>query len=152
FDAMMKDPSKAGNPVGDLAYLTDERVRLFQDIRHLTAREEQVAKRAEQDRLATAEAATAAAEATVAAEAAVQAHKDALAAAQEDQAGILRDAGPLAVMLLGMASPEAKARGQAILDALIERNLDVPDLDKACSNDMAAYPNGQLPASALCPL
>ena len=58
----------------------------------------------------------------------------------------------MAAMLVGMASPEAKRRGEAILAALLANNLDLPDLGKPCSDDLGSYPNGQLPASALCPL
>ncbi|HHU10193.1 MAG TPA: hypothetical protein GXZ60_09300 [Intrasporangiaceae bacterium] len=152
FDALMKDPANAGNPVGDLTYLTDERARLFQDIRHLAKRQEEVAARAEANVDAAEVAAQNAAEATAEAEQAVKAHEDAVTKAQADQTDLLQNAGPLAAMLLGVSSPEARQRGQAILDALIERNIDLPDLDKPCSNDNGIYPNGQLPASALCPL
>src|SRR5690606_35378716 len=39
FDAMLSDPAKAGNPVGDLTYLTEQRITLFEDIRQLTERQ-----------------------------------------------------------------------------------------------------------------
>ena len=152
FDAMLSDPANAGNPVGDLAYLTEQRITLFEDIRHLTRRQAQVAARAETDSELTTTTAAAAEVAKVKADEALEAQKELIAQAEEDQVEILVNAGPMAAMLLGMASPEAKARGQAIVDALMERNLDLPDIDKPCSNDTAAYDNGQLPASALCPL
>ncbi len=152
FDAMAKDPSKAGNPVGDLVYLTDDRVRVFEDIRKLTERQQVAADRAQFEARVAADAAKEAEEAEAEADAALKKHKEVIAKAEEEQAGLLVDAGPMAAMLVGLASPEAKARGEAILDALKERNIDLPDLGKPCSDDMGTYPNGQLPSSALCPL
>ena len=152
FDALMSDPSGAGNPVGDLTYLTERRVEIFEDIRRLTEGEQRAAERAQRE-LGIAEGkAEEAKQAKVEADAALQAQKDLIAQAEEGQVELLGDAAPLAAMLLGMAAPEAQERGEAIVDALLERNLDVPDLDQPCSTDGGAYPNGQLPASALCPL
>ncbi|NLJ53339.1 MAG: hypothetical protein GX344_04290 [Intrasporangiaceae bacterium] len=152
FDALLKDPSKAGNPVGDLTYLTDRRFEIFEDIRSLTERQQQAADRAQRNLAVAQDKADEAAAAKVEADEALQAQKDLIAEIEEDQIGLLTDAAPLAAMLLGMASPEARERGEAIVDALLERNLDAPDIDEPCSTDFAAYPNGQLPASALCPL
>lgn len=152
FDAMIKDPSEAGNPVGDLVYLTDDRVLIFQDIRDLTARQKAAAERAEKAASEAEAAAEEAAQAQTEADQAIEEHEELIAEAQEGQIELLADAAPLAAMLIGLASPEAKERGEKILEALKEHNLDLPDLDKACSDDLDAYPNGQLPASALCPL
>lgn len=152
FDALLSDPEKAGNPVGDLAYLTDERVRLFEDIKELTERQKAAAQRAQDESAKAREAAAQAAAARVAADDALRQHTEAVAAAQEDQVEVLRNAAPMAAMLVGMASPEAKRRGEEILAALLANNLDLPQLGQACSDDLASYPNGQLPASALCPL
>lgn len=152
FDALLSDPSQAGNPVGDLAYLTDERLRLFQDIRDLTKRQAAAAARAQAESEKTRTAAVAAAEAQVAADEALRQQKETIAKAQESQRDALRVAAPLAAMLVGMASPEAKRRGEAMLAALTANNLDLPDMGKPCSDDISTYPNGQLPASALCPL
>jgi hypothetical protein len=152
FDALLNDPAKAGNPVGDLAYLTDERLRLFEDIRDLTRRQKAAADRAEVESRTARDAAADAAEARAAADEALRKHTDTVARAKEHQVDLLRDAAPMAAMLVGMASPEAKRRGEAILAALLANNLDLPDLGKPCSDDLGSYPNGQLPASALCPL
>lgn len=152
FDALAKDPARAGNPVGDLVYLTDERTRLFEDIKDLTRRQQIAAERAEKQAAIAEEAAEEAAAAQAEADDALEKHKELIAEAEEDQVALLADAGPMASMLLGLASPEAKERGQAILDALTERNLELPELGKPCSNDTNTYPNGHLPASALCPL
>jgi len=152
FDALLTDPEKAGNPVGDLTYLTEQRITLFADIRRLTDRQAEVAKQAEADAELTRTTAAAAREAKAKADEALEAQKAVIAKAEAEQVEVLVNAAPMAAMLLGMASPEAKARGQAIVDALMERNVDLPDIDKPCSNDTKIYANGQLPASALCPL
>ena len=152
FDALLKDPAQAGNPVGDLAYLTDERIRLFDDIRDLTRRQAAAADRAEEESRIAAQAAADAAEATVAAEQALEAQREAVAKAQDEHVAMLREAAPLAALLLGMTSPEAKARAEALVKELTENNIDLPDLDQPCSDDEGVYPNGQLPARALCPL
>lgn len=152
FDALINDPAEAGNPVGDLAYLTDERIRLFDDIRDLTERQAEAAERAQDESAAAQEAAAEAARATVEAEEALEAQRTAVAEAQEEHASTLREAAPLAAVLLGMSSPEAKARGEALLKELTENNIELPEIDQPCSDDEGVYPNGQLPASALCPL
>jgi hypothetical protein len=152
FDALMNDPAKAGNPVGDLAYLTDERIRIFDDIRDLTERQAAAAQRAEEESAVAQVAAAEATKAGAAAEEALTAQREAVAEAQEKHASTLREAAPLAAVLLGMASPEARARGQALLEELMENNIELPDLDRPCSDDESVYPNGQLPSSALCPL
>ncbi|MFN2320789.1 MAG: D-alanyl-D-alanine carboxypeptidase family protein [Dermatophilaceae bacterium] len=152
FDALIKDPSKAGNPVGDLAYLTDERLRLFQDIRSLTKRQQAAADRAQVENEKAREASAEAAVARAAADEALKKHTETVAKAQESQITALQNAAPMAAMLLGLASPEAKRRGEAILAALLANNLDLPDIDRPCSDDAGLHPNGQFPPSALCPL
>lgn len=152
FDALLNDPAKAGNPVGDLAYLTDERIRLFDDIRDLTERQAEAAQRAQDESAAAQEAAAEATRTTVAAEEALDTQREAVATAQEEHASTLREAAPLVSILLGMSSPEAKARGEALLRELTDNNIELPDLSRPCSDDEGVYPNGQLPASALCPL
>lgn len=152
FDALLNDPANAGNPVGDLAYLTDERLRLFEDIRDLTRRQQAASDRAQVESENARDAAAEAAEARAAADEALREHTETVARAKEHQVDILRDAAPLAAMLVGMASPEAKRRGEAILAALLANNLDLPDIGKPCSDDLSSYPNGQLPSSALCAL
>jgi zinc D-Ala-D-Ala carboxypeptidase len=152
FDALLKDPAKAGNPVGDLAYLTDDRLRLFEDIKGLTTRQSEAAERAQAESLKAREAAAEAARARAAADEALRKQTEIVAETKESQAAVLRNAAPLAAMLLGLASPEAKAKGEAIVAALIANNMDVPDIEKPCSDDLSSYPNGNLPASALCPL
>ena len=152
FDALLNDPEEAGNPVGDLAYLTDERVRLFEDIKDLTEHQKASSARAQDESAQAREDAAHAAAAKAAADDAVRKHTEAVAAARENQVEVLRNAAPMAAVLVGMASPEAKRRGEKILAALLENNLDVPDIGSACSDDLSSYPNGRLPASALCPL
>jgi zinc D-Ala-D-Ala carboxypeptidase len=152
FDALINDPSKAGNPVGDLAYLTDERLRLFEDIKRLTARQKAAAERAEAERAVASEAAAEAARAASAADAALRAQNEAIEKAKQNREAVLRGAGPLAAMLVGLSSEAAQAKGEEILQALMAEHAALPDLDKPCSDNTGAYPNGQLPSSALCPL
>jgi len=153
FDALLRDPAKAGNPVGDLAYLTDDRLRLFDDIKDLTERQGAAAERTQAEGVKAREAAAEAAQARAAADEAVRKQTEIVAEAEDSQIEALRNAAPLAAMLVGLASPEAKAKGEAILAALLANNMDIPDLEKPCSDDDSnRHLNGQLPSSALCPL
>ncbi|MDO5503384.1 MAG: M15 family metallopeptidase, partial [Actinomycetia bacterium] len=152
FDAMMTDPEGAGNPVGDLNYLTEERIRLVDDIRVITENKEAAAEVAQSESARARAEAVKASQAEAKAKAAVDRHSEVIEQAQGGQVDILTDAAPLAVMLVGMQSPEAKQRGEAILEALIENNIEIPEVGRPCSDDESTYANGTLPATALCPL
>jgi hypothetical protein len=152
LEAMGSEPDDVGDPLGDLSYITEQRTRALQDVRILTA---------EQVRLSAAadEASATAREARES----IQADKEALdevMAEQRRKIGALRElqmaevdkAGPVASILVGARTPEAKVAAQRLRDALSASVLETADIGKPCTDDDGVYPNGQLPASALCPV
>jgi hypothetical protein len=153
FDIMGKDPAQAAPSAGDLAYLTDARLRSLQELSGLEARQAQLS--AEADRAsATAAAATATLEQSKAA-------LDTLLATQRSEIDALRtaqmaeiaQAGPVAVLLIGVQTPQARAAADRLRAALVAASAS-PGFSGGtpCSDNESAYPNGQLPPSALCPL
>jgi zinc D-Ala-D-Ala carboxypeptidase len=153
FEAMGVPADQAGDPLGDLSYLTEQRTRALDDVRTLTA---------EQARL-TAAATRAAATAT-AARAVIERDKTALdtvIAAQRSRIGALRDlqiaevdkATPIAGTLVGARTPKARAAIARLRQALSAAAVtSVGPVGKPCSNDTDVHPNGRFPDSALCPL
>jgi D-alanyl-D-alanine carboxypeptidase len=152
LQALASKPEDAGNPLGDLSYITEQRTRALQDVRVLTR---------EQVRL-TAAADAAEATATEARQK-IESDKKALDEVMVEQRakiGSLRSlqvaevekAGPVASILVGARTPEAQAAARRLRDALSASVVETADVGKPCSDDTAFYPNGQLPSSALCPV
>ncbi len=152
IEAMASEAEDVGDPIADLSYLTEERTRALQDVRVLTA---------EQSRLSAA-AAAAKAEA-IAATTSIAGDSSELQKTLEQQrsrVGELRQlqiseverAGPVASVLVGARTPEARAAAARLRDALTAASVDITDIGKPCTDDTSTYPNGLFPSSALCPL
>lgn len=150
LDAMSAEADEVGDPLGDLSYLTEQRTRALQDVRVLTA--EQVRLSAAADG-AEAEAATARRD--------IETDKkslDVVVLAQRKRVGALRTlqvdevakAGPVASVLVGARSPQARAAAQRLRDALAASSFDTTAIGKPCTDDSASYPNGLFPVSGLC--
>ena len=152
LDALSSEDEDAGSPLGDLAYLTDQRSRALQEVRYLTAEQERLTEVADE-----------------AEETAREARKrieddrdelDELLTAQRKKIGDLRalqvaevdKAGPVANILVGARTPEAKAAAERLRAALSGAVVDTADIGKPCTDDESVYPNGLFPASALCPV
>ncbi len=153
FDVMGKDPAQAAPSAGDLAYLTDARLRSLQELGGLEAQQAQLSAEADQAS-ATAAAATATLEQSKAA-------LDPLLAGQRSEIDALRtaqmaeiaQAGPVAALLIGVQTPQARAAADRLRAALAAASAS-PSFSGGtpCSDNESTYPNGQLPPSALCPL
>ncbi len=152
LDALETEPEEVGDPLGDLSYITEQRTRALQDVRVLTAEQVRLSAAADEAR-ATAQAARRR----------IEADKKALDAVMKEQRariGRLRElqmaevdkAGPVASILVGARTPEAKTAADRLRDALTASALDTADIGKPCSEDEGVYPNGLLPARALCPV
>lgn len=153
LDAMKADPSQVGDPLGDVTYLTDQRSRALQNVRVLTA---------EQARLT--DAATAAEAKAKAAQQALEEDKanlEMLMVGQKEKLERLRalqqsevaKAGPISAALVGARDPRAQAAATKLRTALKSAAVDISDeIGPACSDEDGEYPNGMMPASALCPL
>ncbi|NHA68325.1 M15 family metallopeptidase [Phycicoccus flavus] len=152
LDAMQSGDADAGNPLGDLAYITDQRTRALAEVRTLTA---------EQKRLTAA--AVQAEDTAAKARARIERDKDrldALMKVQQARIGELRklqmaevdQAGPIANALVGARTPEAQAAATRLRAALSGSVVETADVGKPCSDDSGEYPNGLFPGSALCPV
>lgn len=138
------DPAKGADLMGLLQYLADERTLRFDNLENAAARQaEASAKAAAAEREATAAAADASA-ARAALDGLVAQQKAALAALQAAESAV-----PAAATLSGLLRTSTSGADQQLLDALQAIPLPVTG---TCQADDGVYPNGQLPASALCPL
>ena len=152
IEAMAAEAEDVGDPLGDLSYLTEQRTRALEDVRVLTA--EQVRLSAATD-AAAAEAAAATrrieddSSALGKVVAAQRARVDKL---RELQIAEVEKAGPIAGVLVGARTPEAKRAAERLRDALRAASVDITDIGKPCTNNATLYPNGLIPASGLCPL
>jgi hypothetical protein len=150
LDALNAEDTSAGNPMGDLAYITDQRTRALEEVRVLTA--EQVSL------TATAQAAEAAATEARARIEDAKAALDELMKVQRAKIGDLRalqmaeveKAGPIANALVGARTPQAQAAAERLRAALSSAVVETADIGKPCSDDTGDYPNGLFPQSALC--
>ena len=152
IEAMATRAEDVGDPLGDLSYLTEQRTRALQEVRELTA---------EQVRL-TAASEAAVAEAALATDT-IEVDSSALAEVVAEQRELVDElralqieevekAGPIAGVLVGARTPQAKAAAQRLRDALVAATGEVTDIGEPCSDDSGLYPNGLFPPSALCPL
>ncbi|MBM6405779.1 D-alanyl-D-alanine carboxypeptidase family protein [Phycicoccus sp. CSK15P-2] len=152
LDALLADDGSAGNPLGDLVYLTDQRTRALREVRMLTARQSRLTETAEQ-----AEASAEKARRQIEKD---RDELDTLMNAQREKVGALRTlqmaevekAGPVASALVGARSPEAKAAAERLRAALSSAAAEVADIGEPCSDDSGDHGNGLFPESALCPV
>jgi zinc D-Ala-D-Ala carboxypeptidase len=152
IEAMATEADDIGDPLGDLAYITEQRIRALQDLRALTA--EQVRLSAVTDR--------AAADATAAARRIKQDSSELakVVAAQRSRVDELRKlqiaevekAGPISSVLVGARTPEARRAAERLRESLRGASVDITDVGKPCTTDAGVYPNGLIPSSGLCPL
>lgn len=151
LDALQAEESEVGDPLGDLSYLTDEKVRAVDDVRTLAAQQKVLT-----ENRAAAQAAATKAAATIVAEkkkldVLVKAQQAKLTNLQKAHSDEVAKAGPVVQYLVGIQTPEAKAAYTKLSSAL-GKSLDTSGIGKPCSNAGANYPNGLFPTSALCPL
>jgi zinc D-Ala-D-Ala carboxypeptidase len=146
-------PDQAAEPLAILHYVADARGRALDRLEGLTAAQRDAAANAESaSRRAITQAATVAAT-KARLDTLLRQQRAALATFRQAQAHQLGAAGSLRGSLLRSGDPRALAADQRLTDAL--RLLDAPlvtDTGPPCTGDLGSYPNGRLPASALCPL
>lgn len=151
LEAMRAEEAEVGDPLGDLSYITDQRVRAVDEMRTLTARQNHLT-----EVRADAQEAAAVASATIVREKAeldtlVTTQKAKLATLQKAHSADVAKAGPIAAYLAGIQTPEAKAAYAKLVDAL-GAAITNSGIGKPCSTASTSYPNGLFPFSALCPL
>lgn len=153
LDALGKQAGDSGNPLSDLNYLTDNRIRSVEDLREIAVQQKLASMKADAALDLAAKAAVKAKKAKKAAAAAVKEHQAKLAELQLANQGIVSEAGPLAGMLLGTGDKNATEASLALTAALKDANVDVSKLALTpCTDKVGVWPNGQIPPSALCPV
>lgn len=153
LDALAKSADQSSNPLSDLDYLTDNRVRSVQDLREIAVQQKLASMKADAALDLATRASAKAEKAKKAATSAVKAHRAELTSLQQTNADLVAEAGPLAGMLLGTGDPNATDASVALTDALQAANVDVSKLQLTpCTDKSGVWPNGQIPPSALCPV
>lgn len=152
FDAMLAAPEDVGDPLGDLSYLTEQRTRALQDVRVLTAEQVRLSASADLAERRAAEARASIQRDKAALDTVVLAQREKVAELRKLQVAEVERAGPIAAVLVGARTPEARAAAEMLRDALAGASYDITSIGKPCSDDTSTYPNGMFPASALCPL
>lgn len=151
LDAMRAEEAEVGDPLGDLSYLTDQRVRAVDEVRTLTARQNHLTEvRADAQKAATDAAATIVRE-KAALDTLVKTQQTKLAALQKSHSADVAKAGPIAAYLAGIQTPAAKAAYAKLVDVL-GAAITTSGIGKPCTTASTSYPNGLFPTSALCPL
>jgi hypothetical protein len=151
LDAMKAEEAEVGDPLGDLSYLTDQRVRAVDEVRTLTARQSHLTEvRADAQAAATTAAATIVRD-KAELDVLLKTQQTRLAALQKSHAAEVAKAGPIAAYLAGIQTPEAKAAYTKLVDVL-GAAITTSGIGKPCSTASMSYPNGLFPTSALCPL
>lgn len=152
LDAMLAEPDDVGDPLGDLSYLTEQRTRALQDVRVLTAEQVRLSAAADAAETRAREARATIQREKAALDEVVLAQRAKVADLRKLQVAEVERAGPIANILVGARTPEARAAAAALRDALAAASYDVTQIGKPCTGDTTVYPNGMFPASALCPL
>jgi len=152
IDALGSQPDRVGDPLGDLSYLTEQRTLALEDIKVLTAEQVRLSASADAASAFAAEATRAVQRDKGALDKVVLAQRARVAQLRTLQVAEVEKAGPVASLLVGARTPAAKAAAKRLRDALGSASVDVISVGKPCTTDSAIYPNGMLPASALCPI
>ncbi|MGL5859817.1 MAG: D-alanyl-D-alanine carboxypeptidase family protein [Phycicoccus sp.] len=152
LDALSMTPDRAGAPLGDLSYLTDQRTRALADVRALTAEQQSLTAVAEQS-AATATTARRTIESDKAALDKVMVEQRArIGGLRKLQMAEVQQAGPIAGILVGARSPEARAAASRLQTALTAAAIETASVGNPCTDDSGVHPNGLFPDTALCPL
>jgi hypothetical protein len=149
---MLAEPDDVGDPLGDLSYLTEQRTRALQDVRVLTAEQVRLSAAADAAEKRASEARAKIEKDKVALDKALLDQREKVTGLRQLQVTEVQKAGPIAGMLVGARSPEARAAAARLRDALSAATFDVTNIGKPCTDDTSSYPNGMIPASGLCPV
>jgi len=133
------DPGQGVDGVAMLRYLADQRTRSFERLTTLAGRQEEATRSAAAARHEAQQAATAVAALKSTLDTTISQQQEALAALRRAEASTARSAATLRT-LLAAAGPGAPS-GRVLVSVV-----------GTCRADSATYPNGRLPASALCPV
>lgn len=152
LDSLNTPVAEAIDPIAHIAYLSDQRVHALERIQHLAAGQREVALRAVDARTAATEAARRAAEAKKKLDGVIVRQKQELETTRRLYAEQVERVGPISGVLLGSENARAVETTRELRKALNLPELFADPSGKACDGDDRDYPNGRIPASALCPL
>lgn len=152
LDALSADPSTMSDSIGDLTFVTGQRALRFENLQTLSTRHEDALAQAKAANVRAARAKATAAAAKAELDATMKSQVAQLDALRADQNGTLAAAGQTLGVLTGTGSPEAAAAYRRLMAELSKNGASATATGATCSNDEAPYPNGQIPASGLCPL
>ena len=152
LDAMSADADQVGDPLGDLSYLTDQRIRALSDIKVLTAEQVRLSSSADAARARAEQARTDIETDKTALDKVVRTQRSQVGRLLGLQVAEVAKAGPVAGFLVGARTEKAQVAAQRLRDALGAASVDTTAIGKPCTDDATMYPNGMMPASALCPL
>jgi hypothetical protein len=152
FEALSMPASEASDPVAHLAYLSDQKVHALERIQSLAAEQRGVARKAVEARSAATVAALAAADARKKLDGVIAKQRRELESTRALHAEQVRRVGPISGLLLGSENSEALEVTRDLRRALKLPDLFADGSAKACDGDERDYPNGHIPARALCPL
>jgi len=134
-------------------YLIDGRARLFDRLTSLRAEQVTTSAKADAASLQAAAASATAAAAKTKLDVVIVQQRAALGGFKAARAGEVGRAAGLRGALLRSEDPAARAADKRLAEALQGQDFKLlTETTSSCGKDPRLYPNGQLPASSLCPL
>jgi hypothetical protein len=134
-------------------YLIDGRARLFDRLRSLRSEQVTTSAKADAASLQAAAAAATAVAAKTKLDAVIVQQRAALGGFKAARAAEVGSAAGLRGALLRSEDPAARAADKRLAEALQGQDFKLlTEGSSSCGKDPRVYPNGQLPASSLCPL
>jgi hypothetical protein len=152
IEVLGKPAEEASDTAAQLSYLSDQRTGAYLRVRDHAALQRDVAARAVEASSRATDAAAKAAEAKKKLDVVIEDQQAQLEATRELHAAQVSRVGPISGLLLGSADAAARAATRRLHQALASIGLGVDGSTETCSDDESEYPNGHIPAKALCPL
>lgn len=151
-EALSTPAAAASDPLAHLSYLSDQRVHALERIQHLAAEQQAVALKAVDARTAAGVAALAAADARKKLDGVIAKQKKELETTRALHEEQVRRVGPISGLLLGSENQQARETTRDLRKAAKLPDVFVDGSQRSCDGDERDYPNGHIPAKALCPL
>ncbi|MDQ1538553.1 MAG: zinc D-Ala-D-Ala carboxypeptidase [Actinomycetota bacterium] len=146
-------PDQSADTLATVQYLVSSRARLFSRLKSLRSAQVAATARATAASNRATSAATSAAKAKSALDAVISEQRAALEGFRLAQTRQIGKASGVRGALLRSEDAAAKAADKELASALHGQDfMLLQDQSSSCGKDSATYPNGRLPASALCPL
>jgi len=154
FEALTSPSAdKNTDSLATVHYLVDGRARLVNRLAALRREQVTTSAKAQAASVKATASAKAAADARTKLNGVIVQQQSALAGLRAAQTGQVASAAGLRGSLLRSENPLAKAADSRLAEALQGQDFKLlMDDSSSCGKDTKNYPNGQLPASALCPL